>query len=982
MRQLLWLRTSTLIFSICFLGLAQISSGADDLTWTGGGDGTSFSDDGNWTADFGSGLVAAAPSFDFTEDSLKFNSAGTTVNNDLDPATNVAFPDVPIILGLGAGTNADSAALHYQAGSGDFTLTGFPLILGGAAGDTILRTEVGAGATQTIDNDLVITGGNKNREIKLLNGGTAIFNGDLNFTNSRLFPNEGAGRIELNGNNIGVGLGLYSSTSDEVALHTNAGRSVLRNNVAFTTLSLGSDTALGDAGTGSWDAGDLQFRGLQANQILTIETSGGPRDLSGYHFQLANGSGGGAIRFNNTDDASIGYVTRSGNGTRGLSVTGAGVLSIDGGIITSTTDQARDMIMFAGGTGGNVANSNGQLVLNGRLFSSLVDPTSQATNGTTATGGIVAGLATDAVPGKQILAVDGVTPINGSFQFRFGTMTLNGDSSSTWIGSQFIANVGSKIVMGHENAFGDSTSLITVQNNSTIDLNGHTLNQSFVATNNGLGGTGFNGEGAIINSDVTTEGFVASEIVDVGLFSVGGAGDLTLNNVRQTNGVQRAITKVGAGTLTLGGDLANARYGLIVEEGTVRLAKDNAGVAAFATNRFDVVINNGSSVVIANSAEKTAIGSGINDQIDDLMLVNITDGSLDLAGNREGIGRLSGGSTSTVSSSLAAFHGNADARIAIGESTLAAAQGDGAGTWAGTIQDGVSAVSVSVNGGIQQSFTGVNTYSGETIVSSSVVSTLLEPPSTNLIVDGSITGTSKVTVEAGAILSGTGTVASPDWDISGVVSPGGAAPSTSDVLTLDYSSSDGSGFVIIQDNAELNFVLDSGLNNSSIDLLGSSLSTVIIGDAIINLTDLAAGSLTNGDYILVDGDADTTLSLTGTIGLTGLDAYASSSVALVGNDIVLSISNDVAPLPGDFNADGTVDAADYTVYRDNLGQDSSVLNGNGSGSDFVVTFDYNIWASNYGASNSSTTSSAVPEPTSLLLIAAGLAFSGLSRRVS
>ena len=28
-------------------------------------------------------------------------------------------------------------------------------------------------------------------------------------------------------------------------------------------------------------------------------------------------------------------------------------------------------------------------------------------------------------------------------------------------------------------------------------------------------------------------------------------------------------------------------------------------------------------------------------------------------------------------------------------------------------------------------------------------------------------------------------------------------------------------------------------------------------------------------------------------------------------------------LPGDYNADGIVDAADYTVWRDNLGRDSA-----------------------------------------------------------
>lgn len=73
-------------------------------------------------------------------------------------------------------------------------------------------------------------------------------------------------------------------------------------------------------------------------------------------------------------------------------------------------------------------------------------------------------------------------------------------------------------------------------------------------------------------------------------------------------------------------------------------------------------------------------------------------------------------------------------------------------------------------------------------------------------------------------------------------------------------------------------------------------------------------------------------------------------------------------LDGDYNDDGTVDAADYTVYRDNLGLDSSALNGNGSGAGTVVVADYDLWVAGYGNSSSSTSSAAVPEPGSLSLV--------------
>ena len=79
-------------------------------------------------------------------------------------------------------------------------------------------------------------------------------------------------------------------------------------------------------------------------------------------------------------------------------------------------------------------------------------------------------------------------------------------------------------------------------------------------------------------------------------------------------------------------------------------------------------------------------------------------------------------------------------------------------------------------------------------------------------------------------------------------------------------------------------------------------------------------------------------------------------------------------LAGDFNNDGTVDAADYTVWRDNLGNGSEAsLNGNGDGLDGVDAGDYALWAANFGNSaSSSATAAAVPEPSAGVLLLAGL----------
>ena len=57
-------------------------------------------------------------------------------------------------------------------------------------------------------------------------------------------------------------------------------------------------------------------------------------------------------------------------------------------------------------------------------------------------------------------------------------------------------------------------------------------------------------------------------------------------------------------------------------------------------------------------------------------------------------------------------------------------------------------------------------------------------------------------------------------------------------------------------------------------------------------------------------------------------------------------------LPGDFNNDGIVDTNDYNIWRDNLGLDSAVLNGNGTGAATVVQEDYDLWRTNFGETRS------------------------------
>jgi hypothetical protein len=53
-------------------------------------------------------------------------------------------------------------------------------------------------------------------------------------------------------------------------------------------------------------------------------------------------------------------------------------------------------------------------------------------------------------------------------------------------------------------------------------------------------------------------------------------------------------------------------------------------------------------------------------------------------------------------------------------------------------------------------------------------------------------------------------------------------------------------------------------------------------------------------------------------------------------------------LDGDYNQDGVVDAADYTVWRDTLGQQGVGRVADGNGNDAVDEGDYTVWKNNFG----------------------------------
>ncbi len=91
-----------------------------------------------------------------------------------------------------------------------------------------------------------------------------------------------------------------------------------------------------------------------------------------------------------------------------------------------------------------------------------------------------------------------------------------------------------------------------------------------------------------------------------------------------------------------------------------------------------------------------------------------------------------------------------------------------------------------------------------------------------------------------------------------------------------------------------------------------------------------------------------------------------------------------AGLPGDYSGDGVVDAADYTVWRNMLGQTGSGLAADGNDDNVVDEADYTVWRSNYGTSlgdgSGLVLTSAAPEPGTWLLAVIAVGFAAITRR--
>lgn len=223
--------------------------------------------------------------------------------------------------------------------------------------------------------------------------------------------------------------------------------------------------------------------------------------------------------------------------------------------------------------------------------------------------------------------------------------------------------------------------------------------------------------------------------------------------------------------------------------------------------------------------------------------------------------------------------------------------------------------------------TGANSYTGTTLVDEGT-----------LLINGNQTGNGLTTVADGATFGGTGQIG------------GGLTMLEGSTLTAAFS-----GGVIDALNV---------LGNVDLTALGNILSITGVGSGTHTILNYA-GTLT--------GTFETAAGVTVNYG-TGSNSFISITVGPTGT------------LVGDYNGNGVVDAADYTVWRDNLGGNGSTLGSNRDplNGGVVSMADYNSWKNNFGmtAGSGGLAGAAVPEPGTCLLVGLALIGFGLQRRRS
>ncbi|MEW6436606.1 MAG: autotransporter domain-containing protein [Pseudomonadota bacterium] len=742
-------------------------------------------------------------------------------------------------------------------------------------------------------------GGGGGNGVLLNNGGTFINNGAAVAGGNGGVG--GAGRLAPGG---GGGFGVYATSGGTIqnsgsitggARGSGAGGAAAQSGTYAYTDGAG----IGGAGLIIINSGSIAGGG--SGNAITFTGGANTLTLQGSSWALTGNieiDGSGSVSFNQAAAQTIGNVI-AGNGsvvqdgagalTLSIANTYSGGTAIDAGstlIISNSNALGTGTVALNGGTTGATLNFNGNLTVANK-FTVSGDPTFNVLTGNTT-----------ALPGQ--ISGTGDVVVNDATGYA-GTLVLS-NATNNYTGATSV-DAGT-LQAGAANVFG-TNSAMTVASGATLDLGGYSQS---IGSLSGAGTVTSSAAGAITlttgsdNSSTIFSGIVqdgsgtlaltktgtgtlvlsnpannysGATSVEAGTLQAGAANvfgtnsavtvasgaTLDLDGYRQSLGSLSGAGTVtssaaGAITLTTGSDNSSTIFSGIVQDGsgTLALTKTGTGTLVLSNpaNNYSGATNIDAGTLQAGAANVFGANPA---------MIVASSATLDLGGYSQSLGSLSGAGTVTSS--------------AAGAITLTTGSDNSSTTFSGIIQDGSGTLALTKSGTGTLVLSGISSYTGPTSINAG-----------SLEIDGSIAGSSLITVNNGGTLTGTGTLGTTQVNSGGIFAPGtSGVAATSMTINGNLTLSGGSTYV----------VTISPTQSSKTQVNG----TAVLGGASIvaNITTPQFGLYVDHTYTIlaatkVQGTFNPTVSFVAS-GLTSAEAITfqdKTSLSYDPNDVDLSIA--------------------------------------------------------------------------------------------
>ncbi|WP_211609961.1 autotransporter-associated beta strand repeat-containing protein [Paraburkholderia haematera] len=771
-----------------------------------------------------------------------------------------------------------------------------------------------------------------------------------------------------------LALNTTTAPSSQGSISLQAGNAIVMNGSSLSTdggnISMVAGTGGMSLGNLSSGTGSITLGLTDANGTITqasgssISGSGG-LTLTGGQLELSQANAysggtnvtGGTLAFSGSGTAGTSAITVGSGGVLDVQSTLANALTLNGGTLETSTGSGSvsglvtlngsntfstgnsatltvsGVIANGAPAGALTVNGTGTVVLTGvNTFSggTTINGGTLALTGSGTAGTLAISVGSGAALDVQNILSNAVTLTGGTLETTTGTGTVSGPVVLNSSGI-FATGSGATLTVSGAVSGGASPNALTVSGPGTVVLNGvNTYIGGTLVSGGTLQGNTQSLQGSITNNaslvfDQASNGTFNGTISGTGAVTKQNTGTLTLNGLQSYGGG----TKVTGGVLQ--GDTASLQGGIVLDNstglifdqasngtfggtisGTGAVTKQNTGTLTFDTTQ---TYGGGTSVtggILALTGSGTAgaqsglitIGSGAALDVQNILANAVT---------------LNGGTLETTTGT-----GTVNGTVVLNNSGIFATGSGATLTVSGAVSGGASPNALTVSGPGTVVLSGVNTYTGGTLVSGGT----LQGNAQSL--QGSITNNASLVFDQasngtfGGTISGTGTVTKQNTGtltFSTTQSYGGGTNVTGGTLVLTGSGAAGaqSGLITIGSGAALDVQntlanavtlsggtletsTGSGLVNGQVTLNGSNTfstgtsATLTVSGAVVD--GAPAGALTvNGTGTVVLTGVNTFSGGTtingGTLALTG-SGTAGTSAITVGTGAALDVQNTLA----------------------------------------------------------------------------------------